>query len=144
MLLSVCFVLFIILKSINLMIYLALTQKNVTLFVTEYVKDSNVTTIEELNSFYGQFSTSFIAKLITLIFQGVVIFFISFLIIRKKKYEKKYWVPSLLIILMIHNTGNPNFYYAQNFVTYSLYIIFAMLIGIFSIYLSTKVRTEKR
>ena len=144
MLLSVCFVLFIILKLIDLMIYIALTQKHLTLFIAEYVEDSNVATIEELNALYGQFSTPFIAQLINLISQGLVIFFISFLIIRKKKYDKKYWVPSLLIVLMIHTTGNPNFYYAQNFIMYSLYIIFAMLIGIFSIYLSTKIRTEKR
>lgn len=118
MLLSVCLALFIILQGIEGMIHVALTR--------EYP------------------STPIITILINLILQGGAIFLISFLIIRKKKYDKRYWVSSLLIVLMIHVMGNTNLSYSHNFTVHSIYIIVTLFVGLFSIFLSTRVRTEKR
>lgn len=133
-LLSICFVLFIIFKGIDIMILTALTSYNLTSLLIEYGGTHIIATTE----------VPFIVQFIILILQGMVIFLASFLIIRKKKYDMRYWVPALLMVLMIHTMMNPNFYYAQNFMMYSIYVILAILVGLLSIYLSTKIRTEKR
>jgi len=118
MLLSVCIVLFVVLQFTDRMVYIALTQEHPLPPV--------------------------IAGLISLILQGTAIFLVSFLIIRKKKYDKRYWIPSLLIVLMIHSTSNPGSYHDHSSAMYSLYIVLTLLTGIFSIFLSTRLRAGRR
>lgn len=144
LLLSVCFFFYLLLELIDIMVYGALAQKTFISFVTEHLKYYDSATSAELSSRYEQPSSLLIARFITLVHQGAAIFVISFLIIRKKKYDKRYWIPALLIVLIAHNIGNPRFYYAHDFLMYSLSVIAAIPIGIFSIYLSTKIRTSKR
>jgi hypothetical protein len=120
LLLSLCLVFFIILQGIEGMTHVALTW--------EYP------------------APPIIVVMINLILQGGAIFLISFLILRKKKYkyDKKYWISSLLIVLTIHAMSNTNFSYSHNFAAHSIYIVVMLLVGLFSIFLSTRVRTEKR
>jgi hypothetical protein len=118
LLLSVCLALFVALQFTDRMVYAAFTQERPLPPV--------------------------ITGLINLLLQGGVIFIFSFLIIRKKKYDRRYWIPSLLIVLMIDSLGNPNFHYSYGPTLYPLYIISSLLIGIASMFLSTRVRTRSR
>jgi len=143
-LLSVCIVLFIFLRITDIAVYTVITKEHFLLFFTEYMQTHKITTLENINSVYEQYSAPFTAKLTTLILQGAATFIISFLIDRNKKYNRKYWVSSILLVLLINSISNSNFHYTPSAGIYLLYIIFSILIGIVSIYLSIVVGKREK
>lgn len=143
-LLSVCIVLFIFLRIIDIAVYTVITKEHFLLFFTEYVQTHKIKTLEDMDYIYEQYSAPSTAKITTLILQGAAIFLISFLIERKKKYNRKYWVPSILMVLLINSISNSNFHYTPNAGIYLLYIISSILIGIVSIYLSIVAGKRKK
>jgi hypothetical protein len=142
-LLLVCLFFFVILKLVDIVIYVTLTQKHLTQFLAEYVKTHNKATIEEINALYDQFSSPITAKMVNLIIEAIVVFFISFVISKMNKYQKKYWASALIATLIIHNIGNSNFAYTPKFSAYLFYLLLTTGIGILSIYMADKMRKEK-
>jgi hypothetical protein len=142
-LICVCVIALILMQLVSILIYSLITEKQLTLHISEFVKAHPNVSKENFGVAYAQFSVPLTARLLDILIQGGVLFMVGFLIDKRRVYKRTYWIVALLLTQLEHSLTSSNLSLTTNTEERVITICGALIVGLIAIFLSIKI-AEKR